>query len=118
TMDAFIKHFQMNGIPFVGPFQGNRQKPNGENLTWRMLFPQHSLNITPFLIEWGQTDLYGADPVAINKQQLNVLLNKNENLQLFHHIYQTTDRDEQIPLKNGQLSLQTNDWLSLTIGRN
>ncbi|HLS06965.1 MAG TPA: VOC family protein [Bacillota bacterium] len=115
AMDAFIEHFQMNNIPFVGPFQGKRQKPNGEDLTWRMLFPQHSLTMTPFLIEWGQANLYGANPKAVNEQTLNILLNKHENLQLFHHIYQTTNTDQQIPLQNGQLSLQANDALSLTI---
>lgn len=105
NMDTFINHFTDNNISFVGPLKGERYRPDGTKLTWRMLFPQSSLLTTPFLIEWGQESLYGADPVLINDKIFNVHMSEKEDLNLFHHIYQTSEQEDNISLQNGLLLL-------------
>lgn len=115
-MDEFVEHFQANNISHVGPLAGARKKPNGDELTWRMLFPDSSLTVTPFLIEWGQVDLYGANPEVVNDQKLTVFMNEPKDLQLFHHIYQTNMVEKQIPLQNGDLILSSDHFLHVEIG--
>src|SRR5690625_432064 len=53
-LDKFVSHFEENDIPYKGPFQGNRNKPDGTQLKWRMLFPEYDYRteVLPFLIEW------------------------------------------------------------------
>jgi len=114
-MDIFIDHFSANNIPYVGPLKGELKRPDGTNLMWRMLFPESSLFITPFLIEWGQPNLYGADPAVVNDQKLTVFINEKENLQLFHHIYQSDEREEKISLQNGHLRLTKDHLLHVTV---
>lgn len=38
-LDAYVDHFKQNNIPFTGPITGERLKPDGTTLRWRMLFP-------------------------------------------------------------------------------
>jgi len=40
-LDDFVSHFQDTQIPFIGPVEGKRIKPDGTMLTWRMLFPTY-----------------------------------------------------------------------------
>lgn len=53
-MDQFLDHYDTNHIPYHGPFPGQRKRPDGTVMKWRMLFPDYDLkyNILPFLIEW------------------------------------------------------------------
>lgn len=54
-MDDYIEHFNNNQIPYDGPFSGERIKPDGTLLSWRMLFPKYDIEneMLPFLIEWN-----------------------------------------------------------------
>ncbi|MDY0395356.1 VOC family protein [Virgibacillus halophilus] len=38
-MNEYIRHFQEKDIRFYGPVPGQRQRPDGSTLKWRMLFP-------------------------------------------------------------------------------
>ncbi|WP_173917782.1 VOC family protein [Halobacillus sp. Marseille-Q1614] len=51
-MEAYLKHFKENDIPYSGPFDGQRKRPDGSLLKWQMLFPKSPLYPLPFLIEW------------------------------------------------------------------
>ena len=53
-LDSYVEHFKQEQIPFKGPFNGHRVKPDGTELRWRMLFPKYDFKteMLPFLIEW------------------------------------------------------------------
>ncbi|WP_082235587.1 VOC family protein [Halobacillus massiliensis] len=51
-MESYLRHFQDKDIPYSGPFAGERKRPDGSLLKWRMLFPKGSVSPLPFLIEW------------------------------------------------------------------
>src|SRR5699024_1051550 len=53
-LNSYISHFDKENISYTGPVSGERIKPDGTALKWRMLFPHydHSEEILPFLIEW------------------------------------------------------------------
>lgn len=71
-MDDFVRNWRARGLPFDGPFEASRQRPDGVVLRWRMLFPKQPENaclqddlmncedanqmLLPFLIEWGTSD--------------------------------------------------------------
>jgi hypothetical protein len=58
-MDDIVSHWQAKGLPFVGPVEGSRRRPDGSLLTWRLLFPAredgHAYPL-PFVIEWHESD--------------------------------------------------------------
>lgn len=114
-MDSYVKYFTKNDLPFVGPLAGERQRPDGTMLSWRMLFPKSSLLVTPFLIEWGQASLYGADPEIVNDKALTVYLNEKENLNLFHRIYRTKEQHKKVLLQNGEILLAPKNLLRVKI---
>lgn len=69
-MDKFVQHFKQANISFTGPIPGNRRKPDGSQLEWRMLFPRSNMTILPFLIEWGEEKNVPSDESYINQVQL------------------------------------------------
>lgn len=104
-MNHFITHFEDYNIPFVGPIDGSRKRPDGSNLEWKMLFPAtEGQQVQPFLIEWGKTKNIPADRRLINRKQIPSLTLKQEALEDFKHIYQIPTSDHQIKLENGTLS--------------
>jgi len=54
-MDSLLDRWDEEYIPYQGPFEGSRTKPNGYTLCWRMLFPKFDLEakVLPFVIEWS-----------------------------------------------------------------
>ncbi|GMA51090.1 hypothetical protein GCM10025857_24470 [Alicyclobacillus contaminans] len=58
-MDELVAAWRTDGLPFVGPIPGRRQRPDGSWLRWRLLFPVRSRLDDfplPFLIEWEDDD--------------------------------------------------------------
>ena len=102
-MDQYVQHFMEEGIPFSGPFSGEREKPDGTLLKWRMLFPQYDYEqeTLPFLIEWDENhkemDMSILNPQAITSIEYNGI-----DIDQFSHIYQIRQRK----LLKNQLSLQ------------
>lgn len=90
NIDNYVTHFEKQNIPYTGPIEGNRQKPDGTTLKWRMLFPQynHTEEILPFLIEWENlADVY-PDASLLNLQTINTIHYNGINREEFARIYQ------------------------------
>lgn len=59
NMDELIETWKAQGIPFLGPENGSRVRPNGETIRWRLLYPKTDDGTSyrfPFVIEWGESD--------------------------------------------------------------
>ncbi|MDY0406910.1 VOC family protein [Virgibacillus sp. 179-BFC.A HS] len=73
-MDDYVTHFKQNNIPFTGPVDGRRTRPDGTELKWRMLFPtfDYKAELLPFLIEWEtpNTAFSLSNPQAITRIDL------------------------------------------------
>lgn len=70
-LDEYMDYYQKENIPFKGPFEGKRRKPDGTILSWRMLFPINpEISTLPFLIEWGNVLPFPTDKQLINKQHI------------------------------------------------
>jgi hypothetical protein len=46
-----------NGVPLGEVISGNRQRPDGVNLTWRFTSPRNPVadGVVPFFIDWGES---------------------------------------------------------------
>lgn len=101
NMNKHVKHFEKNAIPFIGPFDGSRRKPNGSMLEWKMLFPMTDKeNFYPFIIEWGETINLPDQHTLINSQQLpSIVLNLKMKAQI-QDTYQLHVDDNKIQLDN------------------
>lgn len=90
-MDAFVRHFQLENIPFLGSVDGKRQKPDGQVLTWRMLFPLYDFTkeTLPFLIEWNQPEEVRVDTTVINEHAISAV-HFNGSIERIETIYQLT----------------------------
>ncbi|WP_054970778.1 VOC family protein [Alicyclobacillus ferrooxydans] len=58
-MDAIVADWARRGLPFWGPAHGERIRPDGTVIRWRLLFPGHTGSddyALPFLIEWAESD--------------------------------------------------------------
>ncbi|API91676.1 hypothetical protein J32TS6_41080 [Virgibacillus pantothenticus] len=66
-MEQLIQYFEQASIPAIGPIPGKRHRPDGSNLTWKMLFPQGKRPL-PFLIEWGEGYHVAKNKSFINSQ--------------------------------------------------
>lgn len=103
-MDAYLDHFDALDIAYTGPIPGNRQKPDGTMLQWRMLFPELVAETAPFLIEWG-VEKNTPPEGYLNKQQVTSVscgLSVNDMKQ----IYQLDIADNSVQLGNGLLVLE------------
>ncbi|SES96840.1 Glyoxalase-like domain-containing protein [Oceanobacillus limi] len=91
-MDHYIDHFNAKNIPFKGPFFGQRERPDGTNLTWRMLFPSYDYTreMLPFLIEWGSSiGSKGPSVDSLSNPQAIMKINYGGiDREKFEHIYQ------------------------------
>lgn len=89
-MDSFVAHFEKQGIPYKGPYDGQRSKPDGTVLKWRMLFPEYDYTqeVLPFLIEWQTPNQVSSlfNPQAITSVTMN------SDIEQFRHIYQLKPR--------------------------
>ncbi|MTH53753.1 VOC family protein [Bacillus mangrovi] len=55
NMDELLQSLNSAGMPVEGPFEGRRVRPDGKEITWRMLFSGGNEEL-PFFIEWGDPD--------------------------------------------------------------
>lgn len=94
-MGDYINHFTANDIPFTGPVTGERQKPNGQLLSWRMLFPHREGDegeVLPFLIQWDQPEHERVDVSLINHQAITDIEFGGLDKARFSHIYQLPNK--------------------------
>lgn len=103
-MNDVITHFQLSQIPFVGPINGSRKRPDKSKLEWKMLFPEtDSHHLHPFLIEWGNIKNMPSDQQFINQKSIPSLILNQAELKHFQHIYQMETKDDEIQLENATL---------------
>lgn len=86
-LDGYIEHFKAKQIPFKGPIHGERTKPDGTTLKWRMLFPEYNIEteMLPFLIQW---DTPNKVPGLDNPQAITSIKYGDLSKEKFAHIYQ------------------------------
>ncbi|MEI3612973.1 VOC family protein [Pseudogracilibacillus sp. SO30301A] len=89
-IDTFVAHFEKAKINYVGPLAGRRTKPDGETLTWRMLFPTYDFTkeTLPFLIEWNQSEAERIDASIVNNKRIKVIHFGGTTIERFAQIYQ------------------------------
>lgn len=99
------EHLTKHNIPTVGPLDGSRRKPNGDLLTWSMLFPKaEDDSFHPFIMQWGNTINLPDQKDQINNQEItSVILPKNLQ-QALADIYRLTSENDSIPLENCKLT--------------
>lgn len=93
-MDAYVTHFQNERIPYSGPFAGERTKPDGTVLKWRMLFPMYNYTeeMLPFLIEWENPNDAYPETSLLNIQTINTIHYNGVDRDTFARIYQLKPR--------------------------
>ncbi|PAV30684.1 hypothetical protein CIL05_06170 [Virgibacillus profundi] len=111
NMDEHVKYFDVISLPYTGPIPGYRQKPDGSDLHWRMLFPEKEL---PFLIEWGNGKNIPQDNSLINKQQLKSITYGKGEAGFFKKTFQLDSANDSILLENGELNFSTDQKLNFT----
>lgn len=104
-MDNYLERFTAGGIAYTGPIHGNRQKPDGTTLAWRMLFPDLHAGTAPFLIEWGTQQNMPPNEDALNKQQIKSI-GCGLAADVAKKIYLMNISGNIIQLGNGKLDLQ------------
>lgn len=110
-MDEYVKHFDETGTFYTGPVPGYRQKPDGSDLHWRMLFPGKKL---PFLIEWGNGKNVPQDESLINNRQLESITHGKEEYEWFKQAFQPVSDDDSILLENGRLDFIADNKLAFS----
>lgn len=90
-LDSYVEHFKQEQIPFKGPFNGHRVKPDGTELRWRMLFPNYDFKteMLPFLIEWETPNKM---PGLDNSQIISKIYYGGTSKEKFSHIYKLKNR--------------------------
>jgi len=120
-LDDFVGHFIDTQISFIGPVEGKRKKPNGELLTWRMLFPKYDFKkeTLPFLIEWNQTEAERIDSSLVNNGKLTELYFGGTDIERFTQIYGVRSKKNTantIALEN--MSIFFSDQSNITFTKN
>ncbi|MBO8157311.1 MAG: VOC family protein [Bacillaceae bacterium] len=73
NLDSLIKHYEENAIPYKGPYPGQRRRPDGTMMKWRMLFPEYDVQqeVLPFLIEWEDGENHPPRPDLTNDEEFS-----------------------------------------------
>ncbi|GGF33352.1 hypothetical protein GCM10010954_35650 [Halobacillus andaensis] len=122
SMDEYITYYEEKGISYHGPFPGERRRPDGSLLKWRMLFPEaldHVKAPLPFLIEWTGKNEPSSKADINSSRFLHLSLGISDfeaTKRLFETIYRlpkttTEATTASYPLENGQLILENGDHL-------
>jgi len=116
-LDKYITHFKNNNIPFEGPFHGSREKPDGTELKWRMLFPKYNYEkeVLPFLIEWESENQISS---LFNPQAITKINYGNMDIKRFRHIYHLKPRKllkNRVILHNAKIFFTENDELDFEL---
>ncbi|UOQ44374.1 VOC family protein [Halobacillus salinarum] len=130
NMDAYVHEFQQQNIPYSGPYQGQRQKQDGELLKWQMLFPSVKSDswTAPFLIEWEKDRIPEDKSAEVNQPltELNIGVRSPEHsVPLFQDLYQLgparTEKGEignpsfYWPLENAKLTMSIGEGLEANV---
>ncbi|MGM8366019.1 VOC family protein [Virgibacillus sp. W0181] len=119
-INKYINHFNMENIPYEGPFFGRRARPNGSSITWKMLFPSydHTKEILPFLIEWDQPIHERVDPSIVNAQAIEKVSFGAYDRMKFAHIYRVKFKKmykSSMPLRNTKFNFKDKNDLGFTL---
>lgn len=117
NIEHYLTHFGKIDQPFVGPIKGQRHKPDGTRLTWRMLFPIYdiALETLPFLIAWDQPENERIDPNLINDTTIDTLYFGGTTLEKFTEIYNISpDNIEQNTVKLANLTIMFSNEQKIT----
>jgi len=119
-LDDYLEHFNKNNIPYKGPFHGQRKKPNGQLLSWRMLFPSYDFTkdeTLPFLIEWDQSESERFEVSLINNQAITGLHFGGISKERFQEIYSLPTKKIRSPklLRNVKMHFHDEPCLSIDI---
>ena len=104
-MNEYVEHFKKNNISFTGPLNGKRNQPNGDPLTWRMLFPHCDYEngcVLPFLIQWDQPEKERIDVSLINHQAITDIYFSGTSKEHFTKIFNLPNkkRNNKVTLRN------------------
>ncbi|AIF42369.1 VOC family protein [Virgibacillus sp. SK37] len=113
-MDLLIERLTKLNYSFNGPVAGEREKPDGTNLQWRMLFPESESGF-PFIIEWGRNKNIPNDREIINKTTIQEIHDGFINLEKFEKITDLSLEGNSIQLQNGKLTLTSNNKLDFSL---
>lgn len=116
-LDKFITHFKQNDIPYKGPFYGSREKPDGTQLKWRMLFPDYDYRkeVLPFLIEWESPNFISS---LYNPQSITAINIGSISTQEFRHIYHLKPRKllkNRVVLQNAKITFHESKELTFEL---
>lgn len=116
-LDKHIAHFEKNNIPYQGPFYGGRDKPDGTELKWRMLFPDYDYRkeVLPFLIEWQSPNQISS---LYNPQAVTTINVGSINTQKFRHIYHLKPRKllkNRVLLQNAKITFKEDEELTFEL---
>lgn len=116
----YINHFNKNNIPFEGPFKGERERPDGSILSWKMLFPTYDYKkeILPFLIEWDTPISERINPSLLNAQAIESIYFGAYNPKKFNNIYRLKFKSmykNGIPLSNTKFHYSKEHKLKFTL---
>ncbi|MGY0693662.1 VOC family protein [Virgibacillus sp. FSP13] len=119
-MDDYITHFKAHNIPYKGPFAGQRERPDGTVLKWRMLFPEynHTKELLPFLIEWENPKDAYPDTSLLNIQTITKINLSGIDKDTFAHIYQLKPKKlvkNQLTLQNSKILFKENGKLEFSL---
>ncbi|WP_162297915.1 VOC family protein [Halalkalibacillus sediminis] len=121
-LNAYINHFDQEGIEYEGPFPGSRAQPDGTLLEWTMLFPKmNSHTVLPFLIQWDGEGNTAQDPslmnstefdsVTIYTQNLESTTNQMKGYYLLEEPSHSSENEVEWSLGNGKLIVKKGDGL-------
>jgi hypothetical protein len=121
-LDEYIAHFTENNIPYTGPFSGQRKKPDGTLLSWRMLFPNFDFTnkeLLPFLIEWDQPENVRVEASLINHQTITGVHFGGMTKERFTNIYnlptQKLRNNNRVQLRNVKIHFYEESKLSIDL---
>src|SRR5699024_3297387 len=98
-LDTFVKHFEDNNIPFIGPVHGKRMKPDGT------------------LLQWGESEAERFDISLVNSQAITEIQLGSLSKERFQQIYQIRSRVKSRPvrLKNTTVTFTGNGKISMNV---
>jgi len=119
-MDDYVQHFKDNDIPFDGPYSGNRERPDGTHLSWRMLFPKYEISegMLPFLIEWNNPTGGPYGQSIANPQVITKVNYSGVDKDTFSAIYQLKNKlsiKNQFTLQNSKISFNKSGKISFSL---
>ncbi|ASN07114.1 VOC family protein [Virgibacillus necropolis] len=119
-MDSYVEHFQKNDIPFVGPVNATREKPDGSIVKWRMLFPEYNYEteVLPFLIEWDNPKEAYPDTSLLNIQTIRQINFGGIDKETFTKVYQLKPKKlnkTHFPLQNSKIQFTNNEKLEFDL---